>query len=79
LGLGLTIEDKVPQWAYRAEERLGGLIESHAPSPTERLKAVETLLGKGVSVSVRIDPLIPFLNDNVKSLVATLASLGANM
>lgn len=52
------------------------LIEPHAPSPTERLKTVETLIRKGIPVSVRIDPVIPFANDNPKSLIATLASMG---
>lgn len=52
------------------------LIEPHAPSPTERLKTVETLICKGIPVSVRVDPVIPFVNDHSKSLIATLASMG---
>ncbi len=52
------------------------LIEPNAPSATERLKTVETLIRKGVQVSVRVDPLIPFVNDNPKSLIAVLASMG---
>jgi DNA repair photolyase len=51
------------------------LIEPHAPSATERLKTVETLIRKGIPVSVRVDPVIPFVNDNPKSLIATLASM----
>ena len=52
------------------------LIEPHAPSATERLKTVETLIRKGIPVSVRVDPVIPFVNDNPKSLIAALASMG---
>lgn len=52
------------------------LIEPHAPSATERLKTVETLISKGIPVSVRIDPVIPFVNDNPKNLIAALASMG---
>jgi DNA repair photolyase len=52
------------------------LIEPHAPSPTERLKTVEALTSKGIPVSVRIDPVIPFLNDNPQCLIADLASIG---
>ena len=52
------------------------LIEPYAPSPNERLKTVETLISKGVPVSVRLDPVIPFVNDNVESLIATLANMG---
>ena len=51
-------------------------LEPNAPSPAERLKTVETLLGKGIPVSVRIDPIIPFVNDNPEKLLATLACLG---
>jgi DNA repair photolyase len=51
------------------------LIEPHAPSATERLKTVETLIRKGIPVSVRVDPVIPFVNDDPKSLIATLASM----
>jgi DNA repair photolyase len=52
------------------------LIEPHAPLPSERLKAVEMLINKGVPTSVRIDPIIPFVNDNTEDLIKTLASLG---
>jgi len=51
-------------------------LEPQAPSPTERLKAVETLISKDVPVSVRIDPIIPFVNDNPTNLIAKLACLG---
>ena len=57
-------------------EATAKLIEPQAPSPSERLKAVETLVGKGVPVSVRVDPILPRVNDNPARLIATLASLG---
>ncbi len=52
------------------------LIEPNAPSPSNRLKAVETLIKKGIPVSVRVDPIIPFLNDKPESLIRTIAALG---
>jgi DNA repair photolyase len=52
------------------------LIEPYAPSPTERLKTVELLARKGIPVSVRVDPVIPLVNDNTESLIATVASIG---
>jgi DNA repair photolyase len=52
------------------------LIELYAPPSTERLKTVEALISRGIPVSVRIDPIIPFVNDNPESLIATLASMG---
>ena len=51
------------------------LIEPKAPLPTERLKAVETLTEKGIPTTVRIDPIIPSINDEPESLIRTLASL----
>ena len=58
------------------DDDLARRIEPQAPSPTERLKAVETLVGKGVPIMVRIDPIIPFLNEDPGKLIAELACLG---
>jgi DNA repair photolyase len=52
------------------------LLEPHAPTPAARLRAAEDLISKGVPVSVRIDPVIPLVNDQPEKLVATLASIG---
>ncbi len=52
------------------------ILEPNAPTPAERLRAAEDLLGKGVPVSVRIDPVIPLVNDQPEALVAELASIG---
>jgi DNA repair photolyase len=57
------------------DENTAKLLEPHAPSPTDRLKTIETLTNKGIPVSVRVDPVIPFINDNPETLIATLASL----
>jgi DNA repair photolyase len=51
-------------------------LEPHAPPPAKRLRAAEDLIGKGIPVSVRIDPVIPFVNDKPEKLIATLASIG---
>lgn len=58
------------------DEALARALEPYAPSPSRRLKAVEALVAKGVPVTVRIDPIIPFVNDDVQSLVETLAAMG---
>jgi DNA repair photolyase len=58
------------------DEQIAGIIEPHASSPSERLKAVETLIQNGLPTTVRIDPMIPFVNDKPKTLVRTLADLG---
>lgn len=57
-------------------EAIALLLEPRAPPPSLRLKAAETLVNKGVPVSVRLDPIIPFVNDNPASLVKTLGELG---
>jgi DNA repair photolyase len=58
------------------DEHVAKLLEPLAPSPSDRLKAAEDLIGKGIPVSVRIDPVIPFVNDKSEKLIATLASIG---
>jgi len=58
------------------DDAVARIIEPNAPPPSKRLKAVETLIAKGLAASVRIDPIIPFVNDNAESLVETLAAMG---
>jgi len=58
------------------DEEAARLLEPHAPPPTARLRAAEDLIAKGIPVSVRIDPVIPFVNDKPEKLVASLASVG---
>ena len=58
------------------DDAVAKLLEPNATSPSERLKAVETLIEKGIPTSVRIDPIIPFLNDDSENLIKTLSSLG---
>jgi DNA repair photolyase len=58
-------------------DKTARLIEPNAPTSSERLKATKTLIEKGIPTSVRIDPVIPFLNDEPESLIKTLASIGA--
>jgi len=58
------------------DEEIARLIEPGAPSPSERLKAIETLVSKNIPVSARIDPIIPSVNDNPTLLIATLADIG---
>jgi DNA repair photolyase len=58
------------------DSEMATLLEPHAPSPAKRLRAAEDLIGKGIPVSVRIDPVIPFVNDKPEKLVVALASIG---
>jgi DNA repair photolyase len=58
------------------DANLAKLLEPNAPSPTERLRAAQDLIGKGIPVSVRIDPIIPLVNEEPRKLITTLASIG---
>ena len=58
------------------DDRIAELIEPRAPPPSARLAAVEALASKNVPVVVRVDPLIPSVNDNPETLIDKLASLG---
>ncbi len=58
------------------DDELAKVIESNAPPPSKRLKAIEKLVSRGVPVTVRVDPVIPFLNDEPVKLLSVLSSLG---
>ena len=60
------------------DDKIAKFIEPHAPPASERLKTVKTLIKNGVPTSVRIDPIIPFVNDNPKNLIKKLASTGVS-
>ncbi len=57
-------------------DQLAKTLEPNAPSPSQRLSAAEDLISQGIPVSVRIDPIIPYVNDQPQKLIKTLASMG---
>jgi len=59
------------------DDVLSGKLEPGAPVSSRRLRAIEKLVNAGVPVTVRIDPVIPFLNDDVNALMEAVAHLGA--
>jgi DNA repair photolyase len=58
------------------DDELAKVIEPFAPSPSQRLRAAQDLTRAGIPVSVRIDPIIPLVDDHPQKLIATLASIG---
>jgi len=59
---------------------LAKVLEPSAPPPSERLKAIETLRKHGIAVTLRLDPVIPMLNDDcseIQSLIENAAKAGA--
>jgi DNA repair photolyase len=58
------------------DKSLASKLEPKAPSPQSRLKAVSALVKAGIPVTVRVDPIIPFLNDETEQLIKKLSLLG---
>lgn len=50
------------------EDSLASIIEPGAPKPRERIKAIKCLSQKEVPCIIRIDPIIPSLNDDEERL-----------
>lgn len=62
------------------DDEVAKKIEPGAPPPSKRIRAVEELTRRGVPVSVRIDPIIPYINDDpimLERLVKEVADAGA--
>jgi DNA repair photolyase len=60
------------------DRALSRKLEPRAPLPKLRLKAMKRIFRAGVPVSLRLDPIIPFLNDGeIDELVETAARHGA--
>lgn len=59
---------------------IASLLEPGAPPPDERLRAVRALSRAGIPVAVRVDPIVPYVNDDpdgVERLVKAVAEAGA--
>ncbi|MEM0314332.1 MAG: radical SAM protein [Candidatus Bathyarchaeia archaeon] len=58
------------------DDYLSRVLEPGAPPSSDRLKAIAKLVSEGIPVSVRIDPVIPYLNEDQHQLIKELASIG---
>ncbi len=58
------------------DDALAGKYEPNAPAPSKRITMVEQLVSKGKSVMVRVDPIIPGVNEDVGSLLKELSDVG---
>ncbi len=58
------------------DDNLARLIEPFAPSSSQRIRAAQDLIKADIPVSVRIDPIIPFVNDKPQKLIAELSNIG---
>lgn len=50
------------------EEEIARRLEPNAPSPFKRLKALKALSNSGIPTLLRLDPIIPGVNDDVNSI-----------
>ena len=61
------------------DDSLARKLEPGAPSPTNRIEAIRRLSKSGIPVIVRLDPVIPFINDDpldVEELISEVAKAG---
>jgi DNA repair photolyase len=60
------------------DKNLSSKLEPCAPEPERRLRAMKELSKAGVPVTLRLDPVIPFLNDShIEEIVKAASSSGA--
>lgn len=60
------------------DDYLAGKLEPGAPPPSKRLHVMEILSSEGIRVGVRIDPVIPHLNDEgIVDLLKEVKNAGA--
>jgi DNA repair photolyase len=61
------------------KEETAKQIEPNAPTPEKRISALQKIAAAGIPATVRIDPIIPYVNDDpteFETLVSTLADTG---
>ncbi|RLF16272.1 MAG: hypothetical protein DRJ97_01585 [Thermoprotei archaeon] len=56
-------------------EAFAEVFEPRAPRPKDRVRVVEKLSSEGIPVAVRVDPIIPFVNDDVEELSPLIAEV----
>ena len=62
------------------DPRLSLLLEPGAPLPEKRIDAIRKATRAGVPVGVRVDPIIPYINDDpvmIEDLIERIAEVGA--
>ncbi len=61
------------------DEGVSRALEPNAPPPSRRIRALEKLARECIPTTARVDPIIPYVNDDVrmlKELIGELASVG---
>lgn len=58
------------------DDGIAKVLEPNAPPPSARIKAAEKLIEAGIPVAARVDPIIPYVNDETENLIEELACIG---
>jgi DNA repair photolyase len=58
------------------DDELSSYLEPGAPPPKKRLAMVQQLVQRTIPVMVRVDPIIPGLNEDVSMLLKELSDIG---
>ncbi len=61
------------------DDNLSRTLEPNAPPTTKRLRALEKLISNNIITTVRVDPIIPYVNDDLnmlRELIRELSSIG---
>jgi len=51
------------------------ILEPYAPTPNRRLNALKKLKENGIKTSIRIDPIIPFVNDDINEIESIIETV----
>jgi DNA repair photolyase len=71
-----TINAAITLTINTIDDKLAKKLEPGAPVPSKRLAAAEQLVARSIPVMVRVDPIIPGLNEDVEPLLRELAEIG---
>ncbi len=72
----------IVQFTVTSFGKIARYLEPNAPPPDRRLKAIELLISEDIPVILRLQPIIPFINDNIDFLeeyVDIAKSLGVKL
>jgi DNA repair photolyase len=58
------------------DDDLSKILEPFAPSSSQRIRAAQDLIKAEIPVSVRIDPIIPHVNDQPERIIKILSDIG---
>jgi DNA repair photolyase len=61
------------------DDELAAKLEPGAPPPSRRIMAAAKLIENSIPVGIRVDPIIPGLNEDVEPLLKQLAEVGVEI